>query len=254
MGNHLVANRFKLDRKLGKGSFGDVYVGRDKTTREEVAIKFEPIGKHPQRLVLEKNFYRKVHGAEGVPHVQWYGQYGDYNALVMDLLGPSLEDLFRHCSKRFTLKTVLMLADDMIKRLAHVHDQGIVHRDIKPDNFLMGVGEKSHIVHLVDYGLATLCRNYVPVRRSRGLTGTARYASLNAHQGIDQAPRDDMEALTHTLIYFLKGSLPWQSIKGETDKQRADKIVEIKMSTPVRMNEEIRFCRLGRGFSQKCKP
>uniref|UniRef100_A0A8D8VGZ4 Casein kinase I n=1 Tax=Cacopsylla melanoneura TaxID=428564 RepID=A0A8D8VGZ4_9HEMI len=112
----------------------------------------------------------------------------------------------------------------------------------------MGLGEKAHIVHLVDYGLAVeyyrnpvQCKNHVPAKPGRGLTGTARYASINAHQGVSQAPRDDMEALLHTLIYFLKGSLPWQSIQGEVDKQRADRILECKMSTPVSNKQKNRL-------------
>jgi serine/threonine protein kinase len=110
--------------------------------------------------------------------------------MVMDMLGPSLADLFNYCGKKFTLKTVLMVADQMLQRIEQVHRRNYIHRDIKPDNFLMGLGPDSHIVNLIDFGLAKKYRDaksqtHIPYRENRNLTGTARYASLNAHLGIE---------------------------------------------------------------------
>ena len=118
-----------------------------------------------------------------------YGQERDYNVLVMDLLGPSLEDLFNFCSRRFTMKTVLMLADQMIGRIEFVHNKNFIHRDIKPDNFLMGIGRHCNKLFLIDFGLAkkyrdNRTRQHIPYREDKNLTGTARYASINAHLGI----------------------------------------------------------------------
>ncbi|KAI5718529.1 hypothetical protein M8J77_022640 [Diaphorina citri] len=260
MGNHFSADRYELVRRVGKGSFGDVYIGRDKTNQEEVAMKVEPVRNPVQRLFWERNFYEKLHGAPGVPHVMGYGTSGDYNILVMELLGPSLEDLFQYCSKRFSLKTVLMLADQMISRLEHVHRKKIVHRDIKPDNFLMGVRENFNTVYLVDFGLAVdFCPNCPPRIRTRGLTGTARYASVNAHQWLDQSPRDDLEALCYTLVYFLRGKLPWQSIKSDNEETRMQRVTEMKLTmtpeaicegTPPEFAEFLRYCR-GLAFSEE---
>ena len=117
-----------------------------------------------------------------------YGQERDYNVLVMDLLGPSLEDLFNFCSRRFTMKTVLMLADQMIGRIEFVHNKNFIHRDIKPDNFLMGIGRHCNKLFLIDFGLAKKYRDsrtraHIPYREDKNLTGTARYASINAHLG-----------------------------------------------------------------------
>lgn len=113
----------------------------------------------------------------------------EYNAMVFDLLGPSLEDLFNFCSRKFTLKTVLMLADQLIRRLQHVHSKHVIHRDIKPENFLMGVGRRGNQVYVTDLGLAT---EYYAVQtapnainsRKPSLVGTARFASVNGHLGI----------------------------------------------------------------------
>ncbi|GIY49735.1 casein kinase I isoform alpha [Caerostris extrusa] len=155
----------------------------------------------------------------------WFGQERDYNVLVMDLLGPSLEDLFNFCSRRFTMKTVLMLADQMIGRIEYVHNKNFIHRDIKPDNFLMGIGRHCNKLFLIDFGLAkkyrdNRTRQHIPYREDKNLTGTARYASINAHLGIEQSRRDDMESLGYVLMYFNKGSLPWQGLKAATKKQK----------------------------------
>uniref|UniRef100_A0A673TAW2 non-specific serine/threonine protein kinase n=1 Tax=Suricata suricatta TaxID=37032 RepID=A0A673TAW2_SURSU len=145
----------------------------------------------------------------------------------MDLLGPSLEDLFNFCSRRFTMKTVLRLADQMISRIEYVHTKNFIHRDIKPDNFLMGIGR-----HCNKYR-DNRTRQHIPYREDKNVTGTARYGSINAHLGIEQSRRDDMESLGYVLMYFNRTSLPWQGLKAVTKKQKYEKISEKKMSTPV---------------------
>ncbi|XP_045422721.1 casein kinase I [Lemur catta] len=230
--------KYKLARKIGSGSFGEVYVAINITNGEEVAVKLESQkARHPQ-LLYESKLYTILEGGVGIPRVHWYGQEKDSNMLVMDLLGPNLEDLFNFCSRKFTMKTVLMLADQMISRLEYVHTKNFIHRDIKPDNFLMGTGRHCNKLFLIDFGLAKKYRDnrtkqHIPYREDKHLTGTARYASINAHLGIEQSRRDDMESLGYVLIYFNRPSLPWQGLKALTKKQKYEKISEKKMSTPV---------------------
>ena len=136
------------------------------------------------------------------------------------------------------MKTVLMLADQMISRIEWVHNKNFIHRDIKPDNFLMGIGRHCNKVFMVDFGLAkkyrdSRTRQHIPYREDKNLTGTARYASVNAHMGIEQSRRDDMESLGYVLMYFNRTALPWQGLKAATKKQKYEKISEKKMSTPV---------------------
>ncbi|XP_020677800.1 casein kinase 1 [Dendrobium catenatum] len=236
--DHTIGGKFKLGRKIGSGSFGELYLGVNIQSGEEVAIKLESVKtKHPQ-LHYESKLYMVLQGGTGIPHLKWFGVEGEYNVMVIDLLGPSLEDLFNYCNRRLSLKTVLMLADQMVNRVEYMHSRGFLHRDIKPDNFLMGLGRRANQVYIIDYGLAKKYRDlqthkHIPYRENKNLTGTARYASVNTHLGVEQSRRDDLESLGYVLMYFLRGSLPWQGLKAGTKKQKYDKISEKKMLTPV---------------------
>eukprot|EP00756_Hemistasia_phaeocysticola_P008161 Hpha_TRINITY_DN14517_c0_g1::TRINITY_DN14517_c0_g1_i1::g.47070::m.47070/K02218/CSNK1, CKI; casein kinase 1 len=238
-----VGEKFRLGRKLGSGSFGDVYQGTYVDTGAPVAIKLEPVKtRHPQ-LIYEARLYKLLnhgnqHTPAGLPRVYWYGVEGDYNVMVIDLLGPSLEDLFTFAGKRFTSKTTLMLADQMVARVQYVHSKGFLHRDIKPDNFLMGVGKRGHHVYIIDFGLAKKYKDaktgrHIPYKEGKSLTGTARYASVNCHRGIEQGRRDDLEAVGHVLMYFLRGSLPWQGLKADGKKEKYDMISRTKAATTI---------------------
>jgi len=233
-----VGGKYRLGRKIGSGSFGDIYLGTNVQTSEEVAIKLESTkSKHPQ-LLYESKLYKVLAGGLGIPHIHWYGVEGDYNVMVIDLLGPSLEDLFNFCQRKLSLKTVLMLADQMINRVEYVHMKNFLHRDIKPDNFLIGLMKKANQVHVIDFGLAKKFRDsrtqqHIPYRENKNLTGTARYASINTHLGIEQSRRDDLEAVGYVLMYFNRGSLPWQGLKANSKREKYEKIMEKKMSTPV---------------------
>lgn len=237
----IVGGKYKLTRKIGSGSFGEIYLGVSVINGEEVAVKLEPVtARHPQ-LLYESKVYKILQDGIGIPTIRWYGQDGvknQYNCLVMDLLGPSLEDLFTFCSRRFTMKTVLMLADQMLCRVEFVHNKNFIHRDIKPDNFLMGIGRHCNKLFLVDFGLAKKYRDsrtkaHIPYRDDKNLTGTARYASVNAHAGIEQSRRDDLESLGYVFMYFLRSSLPWQGLKANNKKQKYERIYEKKVSTPI---------------------
>lgn len=252
-----VGRKFRIGRKIGSGSFGDIYHGTNLISGEEVAIKLESIrSRHPQ-LEYESRVYRYLSGGIGIPFIRWFGREGEYNAMVIDLLGPSLEDLFNYCHRKFSLKTVIMLALQMIFRIQYCHGRSFIHRDIKPDNFLMGTGRRGSTVHLIDFGLSKKYRDFnthrhIPYRENKSLTGTARYASVNTHLGIEQCRRDDLESLGYIFVYFCKGSLPWQGLKATTKKQKYDRILEKKLSVnvdtlcqglPVEFKDYLNYCK-----------
>jgi casein kinase 1 len=133
-----------------------------------------------------------------------------------------------------------MVADQMITRIESVHSKNYIHRDIKPENFLIGLGKRSNFIYLIDYGLAKKYRDpkthqHIPYKERKSLTGTIRYASINAHLGIEQSRRDDLESIGYVLIYFIKGKLPWQGAgpEGQPKAERFHKIMEKKMAIPI---------------------
>lgn len=241
---HRVGDKFVLGKKIGSGAFGEIFIATNKQTLEKVAVKLEHRkAKHPQllyeaRLLKLLNLSKKDEEAVGIPKVKWYGIEGDFNVMVMDLLGSSLEEQFNRCGRKFSLKTVLMLADQMLKRVEFLHAKNFIHRDIKPDNFLMGPAKKSEVVYLIDYGLAKKYRDskhvHIPYRDNKHLTGTARYASINNHLGIEQSRRDDLESLGYVFMYFNRGSLPWQGLKARTKLEKYNRICEKKTSTGIK--------------------
>lgn len=234
----LINGKYMMGQKFGSGAFGEIYMAVNTTTNEVVALKTEDSKSKHAQLLFEAKVLKALQGGVGVPTLFWFGIEINSNIMVMSLLGPSLEDLFNLCNRKFSLKTVLMLADQMIGRVEYVHSRNYIHRDIKPDNFLIGLGKRSNIVYVVDFGLAKKYRDskthqHIPYRENKNLTGTARYASINAHLGIEQSRRDDLEAIGYVLIYLVKGYLPWQGIKANNKQEKYHKIMEKKMTTPV---------------------
>lgn len=237
--NLRVAKKYRIDHYISSGSFGDIYQGTNLISGDKVAVKLESTStRHPQ-LKYEAKVYRALAGGTGIPVVHWFGVEGEYNALVIDLLGPSLEDLFRFCGRKFSCKTILLLADQLISRIRYIHSKGYIHRDIKPENFLMGLKSRGKQLYAIDFGLAKRYRDprthmHIPYKENKTLSGTARYASVNTHLGAEQSRRDDMESLMYMLIYFNRGSLPWQGFKAPTKKQTYDLILQKKITTSCR--------------------
>ncbi|KZS88482.1 kinase-like protein [Sistotremastrum niveocremeum HHB9708] len=218
----VLDNRYKLIDKLGNGAFGQVYRADDTKHSKLVAVKLEPYNAEYASLRYEIDVYRTLRRGMGgkafpvgIPEMIWGGSHeGIYRALVLPLLGSSLTSLFRAQKHQLSLGTTLMLVQQMIDRLEWIHDQRIIHRDIKPDNFVMGTGKNSRTLYLIDFGLSKVYRNeewmHIPYRDGRGFVGNMRYASVNVHLGVEPARRDDLEAVFYVLLDFLTGDLPWR--------------------------------------------
>ncbi|KIM84315.1 hypothetical protein PILCRDRAFT_68505 [Piloderma croceum F 1598] len=238
--NGIVGSHFRVGKKIGEGSFGVVFEGTKMLSNQPVAIKFEPRKSDAPQLRDEYRSYKTLNGTPGVPQVHHFGQEGLHNVLVIDLLGPNLEDLFDMCGRKFTIKTVCMAAKQMVTRVQSIHEKSLIYRDIKPDNFLVGVpGTKTApVIHVIDFGMAKHYRDpktkvHIPYRERKSLSGTARYMSINTHLGREQSRRDDLESLGHVFMYFLRGGLPWQGLRAATNKQKYEKIGEKKQTTAI---------------------
>ncbi|KAG5473345.1 hypothetical protein CUR178_03265 [Leishmania enriettii] len=235
----LIGGRFRIQERLGGGAFGEVFKGIEVNSGRPVAMKMELTKDgHRSHLNLENRIYKKFNECPvtvGVPKSYYCGRVGDYTVMVMSLLGPCLEDLFDACHRSFSFKTVCMIGIQIIQRLEYLHSVGYLHRDIKPENFVMGRGPNSHVVYVIDVGLSKAWRDstgkHIPYAEGKSLTGTARYVSINTHQGIQQSRRDDLESFSYLLAYFLCGSLPWQGLKSPKRDARFERIRDVKIST-----------------------
>ena len=254
----IINGNFNLIKMLGFGAFGEIHLAYDTITKQLRAIKFEiashknPQLKHeysileqlnkvetnnnPNNNIYQKNTYSNGE-IIGIPKVYVFDKLENkYNYMVMDFLGPSISDLYQLREKKFTLETILMIGIQMLTRIEFVHEKGFLHRDIKPENFVIGINNKTNIIHIIDFGLSRRYKDknsgqHVPFRENRHLVGTVRYASINAHLGIEQSRRDDIESIGYVLVYLFCGRLPWQF---GTDKGRLlqVRIMEKKLITP----------------------
>eukprot|EP00438_Fugacium_kawagutii_P036405 Skav232845 [mRNA] locus=scaffold1834:700054:716262:- [translate_table: standard] len=225
------SGQIQVQKKLGAGCFGEVYKGYNTSTKEggagegegrfrmvhaeDVAIKFEATHNASPQLRHEAEMLTLLKGSgelQGYAKFFHFGQEANFNCLAMEFLGKSLEDHVQMCGGRFKPKTATLVAQQILMRIEYLHSRGVVHRDIKPENFMWGVGVKQHHLYWD--------KRHVQSSQKLSLTGTARYASLNAHRGFEQSRRDDLEAIGHMLMYFLRSSLPWSGLDARTKKAR----------------------------------
>lgn len=229
-------NKYTITRYISSGSFGDVFEARNKKTNELVALKI-PV-KTEERdgqksLIDEARIYKTISSPEnGIANMK-VTTCKDKKIIVMDLLGPSLEFIVSK-RKKFGMKTVIFLAMKMIDTIKYIHSCGYIHRDIKPDNLVVGYDDQKKL-YCIDFGLAKryIRKNgdHVSFLQNRKFCGTARYASIAAHSNVEQGRKDDMESIAYILIYLYKGKLPWQGIKHKDKKERYRLIGEKKEKT-----------------------
>ena len=236
----VVASRFRLMKKLGKGSFGVAYQSLDILTNKTIAIKLERKREdHRQRSVSvntrEIIILEKLENCHRVPKLIWHGQYKQYRVMALELQGMNLCDLYEGCARIFSLKTVIYILIECILCMQDIHSKGIVHRDIKPQNFIISRNPNSNKIYVIDFGLSSWYINsigeHISYNDECSPVGTARYASLNNHRGIHQTRRDDLESIGYMIVFFLKKELPWQGLREPGRVKKWKKIQQKKAST-----------------------
>jgi serine/threonine protein kinase len=228
--NKVFFKKYKARKLIAESSFGSVYEGIDIKTKNRVAIKLEERLKY-NFLEMEAYNLFTLKGY-GIIEVLSFGRNQKYNIMVQPLLGDSLYKLYLKCKKKFTLKDICLIGLQCLDRIEWIHKKNIIHRDIKPDNFLMGVKDP-RIIYLIDFGLSKKYRSertskHIQFALTKKLTGTARYASINALKGFELSRRDDLESFCYMIIFFLIKKLPWQGAKAQTQAKRYKKIRESK--------------------------
>ena len=260
--SQIVFNKYKIIKRIGKGSFGYVYLVE--YNNKSYAMKLENTKKG--FYILDKEVYLMNHlYGPRIPYVKSFGQCGFYNVLVMELLGKSLEDIMQILpSKKMTIPCVCKLSYQMIQILEHIHKKSFLHRDVKPDNFIMGIGPNSKFLYMCDFGFCKTYRDpytlaHHPMKKGGGITGTARFASIHTLDGYTQSRRDDLESLGYVIIYLAKGTLPWANIKSDNKNELYNRIIESKKATsteflcrdlPIQFEEYIRYVK-GLGYEQE---
>ena len=239
--NPIIFKKYRVKKKLGEGAFGDVYLGQSISDNSYVAIKTEPRKIIKPILETEAFLLYSIAGP-GIPQVKSYGKTKKYNILVEPLLGKSLFDIFTENHRSMHLADVCLIANQVIDRIQWVHSKNIVHRDIKPDNFLIG-RKDPNVIYLIDFGLSKKFRSsttgkHIKFGFTGKLTGTVRFASANALRGGEQSRRDDIESIGYMMVYFLKKKLPWQGVSGNKKMERYLKIYKMKKNiTPEKLCE-----------------
>ena len=256
--------KYKPIEQISKGNYSLIYSGINIETNENVAIKLESRNiKEENQLLPNEIFYLyKLRHSPGIVRIITTGRTKKYNILIEPLLGSTLYSLYLDHNKNFTLKDICLISIQCITRLESVHNKGIIHCDIKPENFSIGLKDK-RIIYLIDFGLSKKYRSdrtkrHIQFNITKTMCGTARYASMNALSGLQLSRRDDLESLSYMILYFLLKKLPWQGITAKNLEKRYKKIYDKKAELekwdkfkelPTQIQNFVKYCR-SLGFSQ----
>ena len=195
---------YYIEKKLGRGGFGDVLLGIDKRKKKKFALKASIV---KETLFKEYRFLKELSGIEGIPKVYEYHKSEPYDYFELELLGRTLN--YHNYDKILTLECVCAIGLEVIDILENTHKKDILHRDIKPTQLLLSSDETK--IYLVDFGLSTYFKKnkiHKEFKTRCKCIGSISYASINNHMGFRQSRRDDLESLCYTLIYLAKGGLP----------------------------------------------
>ena len=229
--NEILFKKYKVIKKLGSGSFGDIYLGISLLNNSYVAIKTET-KKIPNQHLETEAYFLYLLKSVGIPEILSFGKTKDYNILIEPFLGKSLYQLYEENNRYFRTKDICLMGIQILDRLEWIHSKNIIHRDIKPDNFLIG-NKDPNTIYLIDFGLSSKYRSSKTGKHKKfgftgKLTGTTKYSSANTIRGVEQSRKDDLISVAYMIIFFMKGNLPWQDIDSEDEVNKFTKIYLMK--------------------------
>jgi serine/threonine protein kinase len=234
----IIANKYKIMEKLNNGEFGTIFKGENIRTKEKVAIKMEPISVETKMLKRETQIYQYLGKAPGVPQVKWYGSTEEYNYMVLPLFGDSL------ASKTFSLVDSLSIGQKIVRLLRFIHEKGLIHRDIKPDNFVFN--QDCTDIYIIDFGL---CRKYIDndnkhieMKIGKTIIGTPNFVSLNVHNGVEPSRRDDLISVAYIILYLINGGLPWQTKREIKEMKMQKQCIPQWSKTPIQLIAYLNYC------------
>ena len=240
--NQIIFKKYEVKKKLGKSSTIDIYEGVSIEDDKPVLIKIEP--KTNEKLYLETEAYNLyTFKGFGIPELLKFGKKNNNLILIEPKKGRSLYDLFVENNRKFSLNEICLIGIQCIERLKFIHSKNYIHRNIKPENFVIGL-EDPHVIYLQNFYLCEKYRSsktnlHAKFKYTKEIVGTERYGSVNALRGLRQGRRDDLESLCYMLIYFFLGKLPWQGIWGGSESERHQKLLKEKKSFKIENYEQI---------------
>lgn len=211
----MICNKYELLEKIGQGAFSQIFKGRNIRTNELIAIKIEPKTATIKLLQNETRIYKYLNEIEGIriPTMRWFGVDMANYYMVISLLGKSLESFKREQpTGRLSLSSVLNIGIQIIHLLESIHNAQLIHRDVKPDNFLFGLGDNKEKIYLIDFGFCTKYKKNITASKTSNIIGTPKFASIGAHELNELSRHDDLESVGYILIYLFMGELAWDNI------------------------------------------
>jgi hypothetical protein len=239
----IIANKYRIIEKLNEGCFGKVFKAVNIRSNVLVAIKVETKNNNITSLKNEAKIYQYLGKMEGIPNLKWFGTTQNINYLVINLLGPSI----LKNGKNTSLKNSLLIGIQIIERIKHIHNKYLLHRDIKPDNFLFDLDQQTNKIYLIDFGL---CKRYnyngkhIEQKTIKQIIGSPNFVSINVHKGIEPSRRDDLESGVYVIANMILGNLDWFNCKSLFEINILKENFKKKLEIPIFIKRMLEYIHL----------